>query len=90
EAKTLLHQGDFHLVLCDWHMSPTNGLELLKYVRGEPAFKNLLFIFLTAEATKERVLEAIQAGVDGYMIKPVTVAQIQTKIYGLLLDRKVL
>ncbi|MCM2280086.1 MAG: response regulator [Oligoflexia bacterium] len=90
EAKTALHEQIFNLVICDWHMTPANGLELLKHVRSEALLKDIPFVMLTADSTKEHVMEAIRNGVDGYMIKPVNMAQIQTKIFGLLLDKKVL
>jgi DNA-binding response OmpR family regulator len=45
---------------------------------------------VTAESTKERVIEAIKTGVDDYLVKPLTLAQIQNKVYGVLLRKKIL
>jgi two-component system chemotaxis response regulator CheY len=90
EAKTKLTAEPIHLILCDWHMTPTDGLEFLKFVRAQEQHKNIAFIMVTAESTKERVVEAIKTGVDDYLVKPLTQAQIQNKVYGVLLRKQVL
>jgi two-component system chemotaxis response regulator CheY len=90
EAKTHLASGQYHLILSDWHMEPVNGLELLKYVRSNEKLKAVPFIMATAESAKENVVEAIKNGVDDYLIKPLTPAQIQNKVYGVLLRKQVL
>ena len=90
EAKQVLKGEEVHLVLSDWHMEPTNGIELLKYIRTLPNAKEISFILVTAETTKEKVIEAIKAGVDDYLIKPLTLQQIQNKVYGVLLRKQVL
>ncbi len=90
EAKALLETQPFQLILCDWHMEPTNGLELLRYVRNHPQFCGIAFILVTAENTRDRILDAVAAGVDDYVVKPLTQGQIQNKVYSVLLKRKVL
>lgn len=90
EAKKLLGEHSFQLVLADWHMSPLDGLGLLRFMRHEPKFKDIAFIMITAESTKERVMEAIKAGVDDYLIKPLTPMQVENKIFGVLLRKQVL
>jgi two-component system chemotaxis response regulator CheY len=89
-AKVALSSKDFHLILCDWHMTPVDGMEFLKHVRGQPQTKNIAFIMVTAEGTKEKVVEAIKAGVDDYLIKPLTLDQIETKVHGVLARKQVL
>jgi CheY-like chemotaxis protein len=89
EAKAALEAEPFHLVLCDWHMTPVNGYEFLKFVRQHPALGKMAFIMVTAETTREMVLEAIQSGVDDYIIKPLTLNHM-SKIYSVLLKRQVL
>src|SRR5687767_12109580 len=59
DGKNQLDAEATHLVLCDWQMQPTSGLEFLKYVRAHPDYKGIPFIMVTAENTKERVIEAI-------------------------------
>ena len=90
EAKGFLEKQAFHLVLSDWHMEPTSGLELLKWVRAKPKYKDMAFIMVTAETTKESVIQAIQLGVDDYLIKPLTILQVQNKVYAVLFKRKIL
>ncbi|MGZ3689448.1 MAG: response regulator [Bdellovibrionota bacterium] len=89
-AKKTLEDTAFQLILCDWHMTPTDGLEFLKYVRAHPNYKTVSFIMITAEGTKEKVVEAIKSGVDDYLMKPLTIEQIQNKVYGVLSRKQVL
>jgi two-component system chemotaxis response regulator CheY len=88
EAKKALGSKSYHLVLSDWHMEPTNGMDLLKHIRTVPSLKPVAFIMITAESTKERVVEAIKSGVDDYLVKPLTRAQIETKVYTMLLKKR--
>jgi two-component system, chemotaxis family, chemotaxis protein CheY len=91
EAAELLESNKFDLIMCDWHMDPpVNGLDLLKHVRKHPLYRNVPFIMITAEGTKERVVDAINAGVDDYLLKPLTMSQIQTKVLGVLVRKQVL
>src|SRR5687767_739177 len=69
EAKAFLQLVETHLILRDWQMQTMNGLEFLKYVRAHPNFGKVPFIMVTAESTKERVIEAIKSGVDDYLVK---------------------
>lgn len=89
-AKEALETGLYQLILADWHMTPTDGLELLKYVRNHPMYKQVCYVMVTAEGTKEKVVEALKCGVDDYLLKPLTPVQIQNKVYGVLLKKKVL
>jgi two-component system chemotaxis response regulator CheY len=90
EAKQFLEVNSYQIILCDWHMSPTDGMELLKYVRLNRDWKELCFVMVTAEGTKECVVGAIKAGVDDYVVKPLTRSQIESKVYGVLLRKKIL
>ncbi len=90
EAQVLLITETFQLILSDWHMDPVDGLSLLKFVRGNPDLKHIAFIMVTAENTKESVIEAIKCGVDDFLMKPLTSFQIQNKVFGVLLRKKVL
>ena len=93
EAQGLLDSGQagrFHLILADWQMTPIDGLELLKYARNVPGYKDVAFIMVTAENTKDRVVEAIKSGVDDYLVKPLTMEQIQNKVYAVLIKKQVL
>lgn len=72
--------GDFQFVVTDWNMPVMDGLGLLKKVRSTPALKNLPILMVTAEAEKEKVVTAIQAGVNNYIVKPFTAEVLQEKI----------
>lgn len=87
EARAALEAERYHLVLSDWYMEPVDGLELLRFIRSHPQLLKLPFIMVTAEGTREKVIQAIQLGIDDYMVKPLTPANIQTKVIGLLLKR---
>ncbi|OFZ55725.1 MAG: hypothetical protein A2428_00060 [Bdellovibrionales bacterium RIFOXYC1_FULL_54_43] len=90
QASAILDTESFQLVLCDWHLGTVSGLEFLQYVRTHATHKDLGFIMVTAECTRDRVLDAIKSGVDDYLVKPLTPGQIQDKVYGVLLKRQVL
>jgi two-component system chemotaxis response regulator CheY len=90
EAKQFLQTEKIHLILSDWQMSPTDGIELLQFVRSSPEHKDIAFIMVTAESTKEKVMAAIQAGVDNYLVKPLTPTEIESKVYGVLLKKQLL
>ncbi len=70
----------FQLVISDWNMPKMKGIDLLRKVRETAWGKQLPFIMLTAEAEMANVKEAVQAGVDNYIIKPFTVEQMKAKL----------
>lgn len=72
QAYSKLKNGGFGFVVCDWNMPNMNGLDLLIKVRRDPELKDLPILMVTAEAEKEKVITAIQAGVNNYVVKPFT------------------
>ena len=68
------------LIVSDWNMPKMNGLELLKAVRSDEDLKDIPFIMITAEVEKDNVLEAIKAGVSGYITKPFTLETVSKKV----------
>ena len=68
------------LIVSDWDMPKMNGLELLKAVRIDEDLKDIPFIMITAEVGKENVLEAINAGVSGYITKPFTLDTVSKRV----------
>ena len=72
------------LILCDWNMPEMSGLELLTMMKSDDELKDIPFVMVTAEATKESILEAVNAGVDSYIIKPFTAETIGEKLKKLL------
>ena len=80
KAQSLLARETFDLVLCDWEMPEMSGLELLTWCRGQDALKTMPFIMVTSRGDKENVVQAIQAGVSGYVSKPFTNEQLLSKV----------
>ena len=78
EAVGLFNPGDFDLVLTDWNMPGKTGLEVTQEIRKKDA--DVPIIMVTTEAEKTRVLEAIQAGVSDYLVKPFTADTLQEKL----------
>jgi two-component system chemotaxis response regulator CheY len=79
-ALPLLKAGNFDFLITDWNMPGMPGLELLKQVRADSRLAKLPVLMLTAEAKREQIVEAAQAGVSGYVIKPFTAATLKEKI----------
>jgi two-component system chemotaxis response regulator CheY len=79
-ALTLLKEKTFDLIISDWNMPKMNGLDLLKTVRGDEKTSDIPFIMVTAEAQKENVLQAVQAGVSNYIVKPFTAEAMKAKL----------
>jgi two-component system chemotaxis response regulator CheY len=72
--------GGIDFLITDWNMPGLNGLDLLRAVRADPSLKHIPVLMVTAEAKREQIVEAAQAGVNGYVIKPFTAATLQEKI----------
>lgn len=80
EALTKLKAGGFGLVVSDWNMPVMQGIELLRAVRGDTELKTIPFLMVTAEGQKENLIEAVQAGVSNYVVKPFTAEVLQGKL----------
>jgi two-component system, chemotaxis family, chemotaxis protein CheY len=86
-ALPLLKEGNVDFLITDWNMPGMPGLELLKQVRADARLAKLPVLMLTAEAKREQIVEAAQAGVNGYVIKPFTAATLKEKIDKILAAR---
>ena len=86
-ALPQLQGGDFDFLITDWNMPGMHGLDLLKAVREHAKLAHLPVLMLTAEARREQIVTAVQAGVDGYVIKPFTVVTLKDKIDKILESR---
>ncbi|MBZ0156356.1 MAG: chemotaxis response regulator CheY [Alphaproteobacteria bacterium] len=81
QALGKLKGGNYGLVVSDWNMPNMEGIELLRNVRQEQTpLKDIPFLMVTAEAEKEKVIEAIKAGVDNYIVKPFTAEILKEKL----------
>jgi two-component system, chemotaxis family, chemotaxis protein CheY len=86
-ALPMLKTGGFDFLITDWNMPGMPGLDLLKAVRSDDKLAKLPVLMLTAEAKREQIVEAAQAGVNGYVIKPFTAATLKEKIDKILESR---
>ena len=79
-ALPMLQTGGYDFLVTDWNMPGMPGLDLLKAVRADPKLAKMPVLMLTAEAKREQIIEAAQAGVNGYVIKPFTAITLKEKI----------
>ncbi|AVY93261.1 MAG: chemotaxis response regulator CheY [Pseudomonadales bacterium] len=75
-----LRSQTFDFVVSDWNMPNMTGIELLRNVRADAQLKHLPFLMITAEAKRENIIEAAQAGASGYIVKPFTAATLEEKL----------
>lgn len=80
DALNKLRAGNFDFVVSDWNMPNLDGLEMLKEIRQDDALKSLPVLMVTAEAKKENIIAAAQAGANGYVVKPFTAATLEEKL----------
>ena len=86
-ALPILKNGSVDFLITDWNMPGMPGLDLLKAVRADPKLAKLPVLLLTAEAKREQIVEAAQAGVNGYVIKPFTAQTLKEKLDKILQAR---
>ena len=79
-ALPMLQAGNFDFLVTDWNMPNMTGIELLEAVRADAKLKPLPVLMVTAEAKREQIVMAAQAGVNGYIVKPFTAATLKEKI----------
>jgi two-component system chemotaxis response regulator CheY len=79
-ALPALHSGNFDFLITDWNMPGMTGIDLLKAVRADAKLASLPVLMVTAESKREQIIEAAQAGVNGYVVKPFTATTLQEKI----------
>jgi len=79
-AWPMLQSSDFDFVVTDWNMPGMTGIELLKKIRSDERLKSIPVLMVTAEAKRDQIVAAAQAGVNGYVVKPFTAAALKEKI----------
>lgn len=79
-ALPILNAGGIDFLVTDWNMPGMQGIDLLKTVRADPKLATLPVLMVTAETKREQIIEAAQAGVNGYIVKPFTAATLKDKI----------
>ncbi|MDR7343777.1 two-component system chemotaxis response regulator CheY [Pantoea alhagi] len=80
DAMSKLQLSPFDFVISDWNMPNMDGLELLNVIRKDERFKDMPVLMVTAEAKKENIIAAAQAGASGYVVKPFTAAILEEKL----------
>ena len=79
-ALPILKAGGIDFLITDWNMPNMAGIDLLKAVRADARLKDMPVLMVTAEAKRDQIVEAAQAGVSGYIIKPFTADTLREKI----------
>jgi two-component system chemotaxis response regulator CheY len=80
EALQKLRESTYGFVVSDWNMPVMPGIEMLRAIRADDKLKHIPVLMVTAEAQKENLIEAIQAGANNYIVKPFTAETMQEKI----------
>ncbi len=83
-ALKKLRDGGFDFIVSDWNMPNMDGLTMLQNVRADDALKDIPVLMVTAEAKKENIIAAAQAGASGYIVKPFTAATLDEKLNKIL------
>jgi two-component system chemotaxis response regulator CheY len=79
-ALSRLRNEPFDFVVSDWNMPVMDGLTLLQNIRADPELSKMPVLMVTAEAKKENIIAAAQAGASGYVVKPFTAATLEEKL----------
>lgn len=79
-AWNVLNKDKIEFIISDWNMPQMTGIELLRKVRASEEFGDLPFLMVTAEAQQENIIEAVQAKVSNYIVKPFTAEILKQKI----------
>jgi len=79
-ALPILENGGIDFLVTDWNMPGMPGIDLLKAVRANPALSSLPVLMVTAEAKREQIMQAAEAGVNGYVVKPFTADTLREKV----------
>lgn len=80
DALSKLYSDSFDFVVTGWNMPNMSGIDLLRQVRADEKLKHLPVLMAIAEAKRDQIIEAAQAGVNGYIVKPFMVATLAEKM----------
>ncbi len=80
EALKRLENERFDLIITDWYMPEMTGIEFLRLLRGKPETKDVPIVIVSANGSKDDVAQAIQLGVNGYVLKPFTAETLKERI----------
>ncbi len=80
EALQVIKREEIDLIILDWTMPRLDGLSFVDTIRNDPDFKDKIIIMVTSEGHQNKVMEAVKAGVDAYVLKPFTPDDLWKKI----------
>ncbi|MFZ1979171.1 MAG: response regulator [Bacteroidota bacterium] len=84
DALAKLENGNVDFIITDWNMPEMNGLDFIKEVRSKPTYSSMPILMVTTRGTEHDVIEALQAKVNSYIVKPFTPQELKEKIEGIL------
>jgi two-component system, chemotaxis family, chemotaxis protein CheY len=79
-ALRKLQDGNFDFIVSNWHMPNMDGLTMLQNIRATETLKKIPVLMVTAEAKKKNILAAVQAGANGYLVRPFSAAMLREKL----------
>jgi len=79
-ALPMLKTGKFDFLITDWNMPIMEGIDLVRAIRADADLRELPILMVTAEARREQIVAAAEAGVNGYIVKPFTAQTLEQKI----------
>ncbi|QGY41007.1 response regulator [Pseudodesulfovibrio cashew] len=79
-AWEILNKDNIDFIVSDWNMPTMSGIDLLRKVRASEEYADIPFLMVTAEAQQENIIEAVQAKVSNYIVKPFTPETLGQKI----------
>lgn len=79
-ALPMLKEGNFDFLITDWNMPKLNGIDLLQQLRKDTSLSSIPVLMVTSEAKRDQIIEAAQAGVNGYIVKPFTAHVLKEKM----------
>ena len=84
EAFQKMERTQFDIVICDWNMPGMSGLEILKTIKTNEKYKSTAFMMVTASSEMDKVKEAVENGIDGYIVKPFQANVLYEKVISIL------
>lgn len=82
EALKKVQENEYDLIFCDWQIPTMTGIQLLKKLKKDDKTKEIPFVMITGESEKESIVSAMKAGVNGYIVKPLSIKQKLDQIFG--------
>ena len=79
-ALPMLKTGKFDFLITDWNMPIMEGIDLVRAIRADADLRDLPILMVTAEARREQIVAAAEAGVNGYIVKPFNAQTLEQKI----------